>query len=195
MSLRNRGGTWHFRFKLDGKEYSASTDLDATARNRNEALAMQVDHRRALLEGRRPSRRIVIRQFNDAARDSLKWAEVEHRDHPNTYKRVCTSFGSAKPFFALEPVSIIDEGRIEAYKTWRKTAHQIRDITLRHDLHNLSKFFEYAKKQHWTRENPVRSVDIPSDADAVRIHVLTLAEEKIYFAHAAKHATCTTWRA
>jgi integrase len=30
-------------------------------------------------------------------------------------------------------------------------------------------------------ENPVRSVAIPSDVDAVRIHVLSLGEERIYF--------------
>jgi len=62
-----------------------------------------------------------------------------------------------------------------------------RDVTLRHDLHALSKFFGHAIKQHWTRENPVRNVEIPSDEDAVRIHVLTAIEEEQYFARAAKH--------
>jgi hypothetical protein len=32
MTLRNRGGIWHYRFKLDGKEYSGTTDLAATKR-------------------------------------------------------------------------------------------------------------------------------------------------------------------
>ena len=63
-------------------------------------------------------------------------------------------------------MSLIDEARLEAYKTWRVNTHQIRDITLRHDLHALSRFFCYAIKQRWTRENPIRKVEIPSDADA-----------------------------
>jgi len=48
-------------------------------------------------------------------------------------------------------------------------------------------FFQYAMKQHWSRDNPIANVEIPSDAEAVRIHVLTNGEEKLYFATAAKH--------
>jgi integrase len=82
---------------------------------------------------------------------------------------------------------MIDEGRIEDYKAWRFNEHDVRGITVRHDLHALSTFFQYGVKQHWTRDNPIANVEIPSDAEAVRIHVLTDAEEKLYFAHAAKH--------
>jgi len=38
----------------------------------------------------------------------------------------------------------------------------VRDITIRHDLHALSKFFGYAIRQHWTFTNPIRGVEIPS---------------------------------
>ena len=48
-------------------------------------------------------------------------------------------------------------------------------------------FFQYAMKQHWSRDNPIANVEIPSDAEAVRIHVLTNYEEKLYFVTAAKH--------
>ena len=76
---------------------------------------------------------------------------------------------------------------MEAYKTWRVNEHEIRDISLCHDLHALSKFFGYAMKQRWTRDNPIRNVEIPSDADAIRMHILTPAEEKHHFSWAAKH--------
>ena len=82
------------------------------------------------------------------------------------------SFASAKEVFSQELVSLIDEAHIEGYKTWRMNENKVRDVTLRHDLHALSKFFRYAIKQHWTRENPIRNVEIPSDEDAVRMHVL-----------------------
>jgi integrase len=81
----------------------------------------------------------------------------------------------------------LTKGRVEAYKAWRFNEHDVRGITVRHDLHALSVFFQYAIKQHWTRDNPIANVEIPSDAEAVRIHVLTNDEERMYFAHASKH--------
>ena len=185
MSIRNRGGIWHYRFKLDAKEFSGSTDLAATERNRNKARQMEAEHRQGLMEGRRPLRRIVVRPFPDAAKEFLEWARAEHRAHPNTSRRLVTSFASLTNFFGNEPVSLLDEGRIEAYKTWRISEHKVRDVTLRHDLHALSKFFRYAVKQRWARDNPTRNVAIPSDADSIRIHVISDQEERLYFLHAA----------
>ena len=144
MSVTNRGGKWHFRFQLDGKRYAETTGLAATKPNMNEALRMELRYREALLEGRRPSRRVVVREFSDAADEFLKWAEMEYRQHPNSYRRIRTSFASAKQFFGREPVSLVNEGRIEKYKTWRMQQHKVRDITLRHDLHAISTFFRYA---------------------------------------------------
>jgi|SRR5579859_3358173 len=186
MALRNRNGTWHYRFKLQGKEYAQSTGLAATKSNIREAQQIESAHLKTLMEGKRPSRRIEVRQFSDAAKEFLEWAQVEYREHPNTFRRLKVSFASARNFFGTEAVSMIDEGRIEAYKIWRVSEHEVRDITLRHDLHAISKFFGYAIKQHWAMENPVRNVQIPSDVDAVRIHVVSANEEKQYFARASK---------
>jgi integrase len=173
-----------FRFNYDGKEYAGTTGLDATKQNETRALEMEFEYRQALREGRRPSQKIVVRQFSDAAKEFLDWAEGNYREHPNSYDRVATSFASHKEFFGTEPVSLIDAARVEAYKTWRIREHEVRPVTLRHDLHALSKFFGHAIKQRWTRENPVREVDIPSDADAVRMHILIAEEEKDYFKRA-----------
>jgi integrase len=187
MPLKNRGGVWHYHFMFDGKRYAKTTGLAATRRNEMAARDQETEHRQALREGRSKPRRILIREFNDAAKAFLDWTESEHRAHPNTHRRILTSFASAKEFFGLELVSLIDEARIESYKTWRRKENEVRDVTLRHDLHALSKFFGYAITQHWTRENPIRNVEIPSDEDAVRMHVLTSAEEQLYFDRAAKH--------
>src|ERR1700732_2410224 len=187
MTLRNRNGIWNYRFKLDGKEYSGTTDLAATKQNTRRAQDLEQEHLLALRDGRRPTRRIVVRRFIDAAAEFLDWARMEHRAHPNSYRRISTSFASAKEFFGGDAVSLVEEGRIEAYKVWLVNEHGVRDITLRHDLHALSKFFGYAVKQRWTRENPMLNVEIPSDADAIRMHILTPDEEKHYFSRAAKH--------
>ncbi|MGO9516711.1 MAG: tyrosine-type recombinase/integrase [Candidatus Korobacteraceae bacterium] len=187
MSIRNRGGKWHFRFKLDGREYAETTGLAATKSNMIKAQQLEIEYRQALLEGRRPSHRISVREFNDAATEFVEWTKVEYREHPNSSKRIATSFASVKEFFGREPVSLIDEARVESYKTWRVKEHKVRDITVRHDLHALSTFFHYAIKQRWTRDNPIRGVSMPSDADAVRMHILTTKEEKTYFIRAAKY--------
>lgn len=187
MAIRKRNGTWHYRFKLDGREYSATTNLAATARNETEARQLEAEHRKALLEGRAPTRRIIVREFTDAAEDFLRWIQMEYRAHPNSHRRIATSLTSAKEFFAKKPVSTIYEAEIEAYKIWRINEHKVRDITVRHDLHALSVFFKYAIKQYWARENPIINVKIPSDEDAVRIHVITSEEEREYFTRVAKN--------
>jgi integrase len=194
-ALRNRGGKWHYRFNFQGREYAATTDLAATERNKTKAQEQELEHRSALREGRQPQRVIRVRQFSDAAKDFLDWTKVEYREHPNSARRLAVSFASAVVFFDKKPVSLINAGEIEKYKVWRLTERKdgdkvilpVRDITLRHDLHALSTFFGYAIKQGWTHYNPIRDVDIPSDADAVRIHVLTPKEEQEYFKRAAKH--------
>jgi len=187
MALRKRYGKWHYRFMLDGRAYSGTTDLAATSRNESDARQLEAEHRKALKDGRTPERRLVVREFEDAVGDFLKWAKMEYRAHPNSYRRIATSMTSAKELFKKTPVGLISEAEIEIYKTWRSTEHEVRDVTIRHDLHALSIFFKYAMKQRWTRENPIRKVRIPSDADAVRIHVITLEEEREYFKRAAKN--------
>lgn len=187
MALRNRNGTWHYRFQVAGRRYQETTGLAATKRNVTAAQQIENDHRTALMEGRSPSRRVQVRQFNDAATDFLEWAKAEYREHPSSAKRLATSFASLTEFFSTKPVSLISPGNIEDFKAWRIGTHEVRDVTLRHDLHALSKFYGYAIKQRWTLENPVASVKIPSDAAATRIYVLTVEEERVYFTRAASN--------
>jgi hypothetical protein len=55
--------------------------------------------------------------------------------------------------------------------TRRPAKGSFREATILHDLYALSKAFGYFIDHNWARENPVRGVEIPSDKDAVRIHV------------------------
>lgn len=132
MALRKRGGKWHFRFKLDGRQYAGTTGLAATSRNERRAQEMELEYRRALEEGRRPTRRVVVREFNDAAMEFLDWAKAHYREHPNSYKRIKTSLSSAREFFDKTPVSLVDDAKVESYKTWRVNEHEVRQITIRH---------------------------------------------------------------
>ena len=169
------------------KEYARSTGLDATRQNQIAAEAMELEHKLALREGRRPAHQIEVREFISAADEFLSWTAVEYREHPNSAKRLRVSINSAKALFGRELVSLIDAGKIENYKVARLQEHKIRDITLRHDLHALSKFFGYAIQQRWTTRNPVKEVKIPGDKEAVRINVLTPKQEQQYCMRAAKY--------
>jgi integrase len=181
MSLRERSGLWHFRSQFRGKEYSGSTDLAATPQNMREALEIETEFFKSLKEGRRPARQFEPLTFDKALPKFLKAAETTYRSHPNSYKRIKSSLASALEFFGGTQVSEIDGARIDDYKEWRISEHEVRDITLRHDLHALSTFFQYAIRHHWASHNPIDDVDIPSDADAIRMHVLTPEEEAKYF--------------
>lgn len=133
------------------------------------------------MSGRAHELKLQVKPFSDATTEFLTWAEGEYTDHPNTAKRLRTSFVSLSRFFRNAPVSSILRGHVNDFKAWRRREHQVREITIRHDLHALSKAFGYFIDHNWARENPVRGVEIPSDRDAVRIHVLTHEEETLYF--------------
>ena len=162
MPVRVRkSGKLEWRFKVDGHEYSQVTDLVDTARNRIKVQRMEADARRLVLEGHGSELRILVQPFSSAADAFTKWAEGEYREHPNSWKRLRGSMASAKVMFGKRPLSSITRGDIEDYKSWRRTVHQVREVTLRHDLHALSLLFQYGAKHSWCKTNPVSEVEIP----------------------------------
>ena len=196
MALRIREGKWAWRYELDGREYSGTTDLAATKRQRKDAEAEELQHRMAIKEGRQPIRKLAARLFSDASADFLTHCKTEHRAHPETARRIATSFVSLRVFFGKAMVGAIGAAEIDKYKAWRvtertesvdgkeRTIPGVADVTLRHDLHALSGFYHWAVKMRFAGSNPVSEVKIPSDEDAVRIHVITADEERRYFAAA-----------
>jgi integrase len=180
MGLRNRDGHWHYRFEVDGHEWSGSTGLAATERNRKAALRVEIEARQMIEHGKSHLLHIQAIPFNEASEKFLEWCKAAHRDKPNTWKRTAGSFSSLAEHFGRTPVSAITPGDINDYIAWRANDHKVKDVTIRHDLHNLSKFFQYAIKHNWVCENRVNPDDIPSDAAAVRMHVFTAAEEAAY---------------
>lgn len=185
MSLREKNGKWEYRFRLQGQHVTKVTDLAATEENRSRALKLEQRHRDAILRGEKPAKRQAARGFSDASREFMEACEVQHADKPNTHKRVATSLWSLREWFGGKNVSVIRRSDIERYKTWRLKTHQVQPITLRHDLDALSKFFEWAIVMDLCMENPVSRVEKPSSDNAVRMHILTQAEEFLYFQRCA----------
>jgi len=180
MSLRKRNGNWHYRFEYKGQEYTANTDLAATPQNMREAGEIETDALKSLKRGKRPAAQIKVITFRDAVVEFLPWAKGEYRAHQSSFKRIKTSLSSALVFFNKVPVSAIDSANLDDYKTWRATVHEVRDITIRHDLHAMSIFFAYAIRHHWAVSSPIDEIEIPSDEDAERIHVITQDEQEEY---------------
>jgi len=184
MPLRKRGPRWHYRFTINGQEYAGSTKLQATETNRKAAERFEKQQKHLVRSGRSIE---TIKDFATAAGEFVGWCKnVEYRQKPNTAKRIETSFASLLAFFGTTPIADIGPGEIERYKSHRIQINRVRDVTIRHDLHSLSLFFQYAEKLRWREGNPVRQVTIPSDRESVRIHVVSAAEEEKYFTAAFK---------
>jgi integrase len=188
MGLRNRNGKWHYKFHAAGRTWTGDTSLVATERNRSAALMAEAEARKLVTDGRGDRLRLTIKPFSDAADQFIEWAKGEYRTKPNTWKRLRGSLTSLKKYFGNLPLHSITVGQVQDYMSWRRSGDEARDIapvkeiTLRHDLHALSPLFQYGQKHNWCSHNPVESVKIPSDKDAQRIHVVTAAEEALYFA-------------
>jgi integrase len=182
--LRSREGNWHYRFKYKGREYTGNTGLVANERERRNAERVAKAARAGAIASRLAPPECPEKPFVDAAAEFLRWAEmVEYRSTPGTWRRIRVFFVSLNVHFQAEYVGTIGASEIESYKDWRLNVTRVKEITLRHDLHALSLFFQYAQKQKWVQKvhNPVREVSIPSDKDATREHVLAPEEEKAYF--------------
>jgi len=176
---------WHYRFKIGGQPYAGSTELPATAANRKAAQRIEAEHRAKVTERVSLGARKASIEFVAAAGEFIGWCkDVEYRQKESTAKRIETSFASLVGFFGLTPLLDIGAAEIENYKIHRIKINGVKDVTLRHDLHALSLFFQYAEKMRWRKGNPVREVSMPSDLDAVRMHVLSAEEEEKYFAAA-----------
>jgi integrase len=178
--LRARNGKLYYRFQVAGAQYSGPTGCEATARGLTRAIRKLERSRQLVESGQADQLKLVPKPFNDAVKLFCDWADGEYREHPSTAERMQTSMVSLEAFFARIPIHAITPGQIEDYKAWRRSCG-IRDVTLRHDLHALSKLYQYAQKHHWVLRNTVREVSIPSDREAVRQHVLSAEEEALYF--------------
>jgi integrase len=184
--IREKHGRWEYRFMVAGRRHTMLTDFAATARNLPAAKRAMMEHRAKLMANTIVPGRPV--RFSDAIGPFLHWSKMEHREHPNTAKRHAVSMASLTHFLGRQKVAEVTAGDLEAYKTWRRECG-IKEVTIRHDLHAASQFFQYAVKARWAVSNPVKLVEMPSDRESRNEKVLSDAEEKAYFAEAARNKT------
>jgi integrase len=128
---------------------------------------------------------MMPRNFECAADIYLDWYKAEHSDKPTTWRRVEVSFVALTNAFGTRPLKLLGPRELEEFKRARR--RNVKPVTIRHDLHALSGLFQFGMRQGWCVENPVRQITVPSDRDAVRIRVVTAAEETRYLAAAKRH--------
>jgi site-specific recombinase XerD len=182
VPVRGRNGKLEWRFQVNGSVYQHITDLADTPRNKIAAMRLEAEARRLVIGGRESELASKPEPFDSAVGSFIAWAKGEYSEHPNSWKRIAVSMTSAKEFFGRRTVQAITHGDVEDYKSFRRGVSKVREVTIRHDLHNLSVFFQYALKHDWAKRNPVEGVSIPSDKDATRDNVLSPADEARYFA-------------
>lgn len=185
MGLRIRGSLISYRFSFKGEPVQVATGLENTPENRKRVKQLEKDHRAQLVgESLRVRFQPVAKpSLAECASDFLNWYEARRRR--TSMHRVRTSFASLMTFLGHRRVYLITSRDVDDYISWRLNEHKVRQVTVRHDVHALSAFFQWAYVRGLCAENPVNFVDIPSDKDAVRIHVLSDAEIKAYMEAAA----------
>lgn len=184
MPLRAKNGKWEYRFQVAGATISKVTDWEATELNRKRAEQAEVKARAEIVAGIQPQRRQRQRGFIDVVEEFLQAAAVQHSEHPNTVKRLASSMASLKVHFGRQLVSSIRKPDIERYKVHRIAVHQVKPITLRHDLDALSKFFGWAISMELCSSNPMQGIEKPSTDNAIRMCVLALGDQMAYEATA-----------
>lgn len=142
---------------------------------------MEKAHRERLALHHLGFRPVVPAAFNKVQGEFADWCKVRYLEHPSSANRVRISMVSCVEFFREQVIHTITVGDVERYKAWRLLQLKVRPITVRHDLDALSIFFRWAMQTRYADTNPVKSVERPSDKDAVRQHVITVEEEAAYF--------------
>jgi integrase len=190
MGLREKNGRWEYRFQVKGQPVGKLTDWAATEENRSRAEAEKNRHRDAILRGERKlGPRPAGRGFTEATEEFLNRLQFG-RGKDSTKRRIKVSMASLRLWFRDVDIGKIRLRDVEDYKVWRLCGDAefaaVRPITVHHDLQALSKFYTWAIREELVTVNPVTEVEKPSIEDAVRMHILTEAEEMDYFHRCAK---------
>jgi hypothetical protein len=77
--------------------------------------------------------------------------DVRYRSKPASAQRIKVSFTALVTFLGDFQLTDVNAELIEAFKESRIVDCGVRDITLRHDLHALSLFFQYAERKGWSK--------------------------------------------
>lgn len=181
MAIRVKNNKLEYRFQIANQKITQVTDLADTPSNRRKLAEIEAAHRARVKRQQAAGQSQTDPIGFSKARGMFEQHNLTTYDKPASARRIAVSMTSAELFFGQTIVADLHSGHIERYADWRRTEHEVRPITIRHDLHALSLFFQWAVRHRYASANPVEQVAIPSDAGAIRQHVLSAQEEADYF--------------
>ena len=185
MSVKSRNGRLEYRFMFRGQDVFRATGMQDTAQNRKLVTALEAADRQRLREGALGIQAIEARSFRGAMDEFVEHEKLARQGRTSSWLRIKTSAASLKAFFGNKTVYLITQADIEKYKLWRLNGDDeiapVRSTTVRHDLDNLSLFFQWAKQANYARANLVKNVKKPPEGDSERSYILSVDEERRYF--------------
>ncbi len=156
MTVRKRGKRWHYDFMIRRVRYKGSIP---EAQNKQEALHVEAEMRRAVYEGRygRHLTNTTLEKFIKevflpyAKANRKKWEEDEQKC------RIFFEFFKGKTFQEVAPMSI------EQFKRWRRDSpsrygRPRKASSLNQELAVLSRIFNMARENGYTNQNPLEKV-------------------------------------
>lgn len=151
MGLKKRGGVYHARFQIDGKEIMRSTGTSdpRVARRKERELYEEIWAQRNLSKNPRPT-------FDQAVLDVLGGYAKTLK--PRATERYKSNARTLSPFFSGKYLDEIDSPAINALVKARRAAG-IKDPTIRRDIAFLSLLFREAKRDHPHLINAAREFD------------------------------------
>ena len=186
MSIFKRGSVYWYHFLFNGEHVQRSTKQG----NPRTARQIEAAFKTALAKGEVGiTERKKAPGFKAALRDFLAWSEMQHEQHPRTYRRYLVSSAALLRFFGDQPLDKITSDLVEQFKAARsvakgqRTDRRIMPATVNRELACLRAMFNHAIKAGVPVNNPI----CKSGAKALSEHneqtrVLTFDEQGRYLA-------------
>jgi integrase len=194
MSLNKRGGVWWMKFMYEGQVIRRSTKC----RNKRDAEEVERAYRTQLAKGEvgiEEKKPVPI--FEDAMREFLDRARIDHASKRNTARRVETSSKALLRYFAGKRLDAIAVEDVEKFKDWRRvqkkqapnkklkvnkratTTKTIKPATVNRELACLRAMLNHFIKLDVLVKNPVSRVKFLKE-DNELMRVVTDDEERRY---------------
>jgi integrase len=180
MAIRVKNGKLEYRFMLDGVAYSKVTDLVDTKQSRTKCQEMELEAKKKVKEGREGELKIQSIPFSKGADSFNEWCRGRYKIGSSAKKRK-SSMSVLCAYFKDKPISMVSVGQVEDFMTWRRNVHKVQEVTLQGDMITLSMYFDFAIRHNWCIVNRTKGIKKPSSKDAVRMNVLSEAQEQEWF--------------
>ena len=188
MSIFKRGNVYWYHFMFNGEHIQESTKQG----NPRAAHQIEAARKTALAKGEVGiTERKKVPGFKTAMREFLAWSEMQHEQHPRTYRRYLVSSAALLRHFGDQRLDKITSDSVEQFKAARsvakgqRTHRRIMPATVNRELACMRAMFNHAIKAGVPVKNPISKSGakaLPEDNEQTR--VLSFDEQARYLAAA-----------